>query len=49
MPGKIGLRATYLGNKTTRVPWYNFNRNMPAVQVAGRCNRGVRTSRGATF
>jgi hypothetical protein len=35
LPGHIGLRMTYLGNKTTRVPWYNFNRNLPAVQQAG--------------
>ena len=33
--GNIGLRLTYLGNKVTRVPWYNYNRNLPLVQQAG--------------
>ena len=31
----LGLRATYLGNKATRVPFYNFNRNLPIRQAAG--------------
>jgi hypothetical protein len=31
----MGLRLTYLGNKVTRVPWYNYNRNLPFVQRAG--------------
>ncbi len=31
----MGLRLTYLGNKVTRVPWYNYNRNLPFVQQAG--------------
>jgi len=31
----LGLRVTYLGNKSTRVPWYNYNRNMPIKQAAG--------------
>ncbi|MBI4905451.1 MAG: TonB-dependent receptor [Acidobacteria bacterium] len=31
----IGLRLTYLGNKVTRVPWYNYNRNLPFTQQAG--------------
>jgi hypothetical protein len=30
-----GLRLTYLGNKATRVPWYNYNLNLPAVQKPG--------------
>src|SRR5262249_39074313 len=30
-----GLRLSYLGNKVNRVPWYNYNRNLPIVQVAG--------------
>jgi hypothetical protein len=29
------LRMTYLGNKVTRVPWYNYNRNLPFTQAAG--------------
>jgi hypothetical protein len=29
------LRATYLGNKATRAPFYNYNRNMPIKQAAG--------------
>jgi hypothetical protein len=32
---KLGLRLTYLGNKSTRVPWYGYNRNLPTVQAAG--------------
>jgi hypothetical protein len=31
----IGLRLTYLGNKTTRVIQYNFEHNYPVKQVAG--------------
>ncbi len=31
----LGLRVTYLGNKATRAPWYNYNRNLPIVQKAG--------------
>src|SRR5438046_10503157 len=31
----MGVRLTYLGNKVTRVPWYNYNRNLPFVQQAG--------------
>lgn len=30
----LGLRMTYLGNKGTRVPWYNYNRNLPLKQAA---------------
>jgi hypothetical protein len=30
-----GLRVSYVGNKGTRVPWYNYNRNLPVVQKAG--------------
>jgi hypothetical protein len=30
-----GLRVTYLGNKATRVPWYNYNRNLPVGQAPG--------------
>ncbi len=31
----FGLRATYIGNKGTRVPWYNYERNLPLTQAAG--------------
>lgn len=31
----FGVRATYLGNKGTRVPWYNYERNFPLTQAAG--------------
>ncbi len=31
----FGLRITYLGNKGTRVPWYNYERNLPLTQAAG--------------
>ena len=31
----LGLRLTYLGAKATRVPWYNYNRNLPLAQTAG--------------
>jgi hypothetical protein len=33
--GNVGMRASYIGNKATRVPWYNYNRNLPVRQVAG--------------
>ncbi|MBI3208098.1 MAG: carboxypeptidase regulatory-like domain-containing protein [Candidatus Solibacter usitatus] len=32
---KVGLRVTYLGNKAARVPFYNYNRNLPRVQAPG--------------
>ncbi|MFN0170993.1 MAG: carboxypeptidase regulatory-like domain-containing protein [Bryobacteraceae bacterium] len=35
MPGNIGLRASYVGNKTSNLPFYNFNVNLPAVQQLG--------------
>jgi hypothetical protein len=31
----MGLRLSYLGNKATRVPWYNYNRNLPVLQAPG--------------
>jgi len=31
----LGLRLTYLGNKAVRVPWYNYNRNLPVTQASG--------------
>ncbi|MCA2964213.1 MAG: TonB-dependent receptor [Acidobacteriaceae bacterium] len=32
---QFGLRVTYLGNKGTRVPWYNYERNLPLTQAPG--------------
>ncbi|MBL8176530.1 MAG: carboxypeptidase regulatory-like domain-containing protein [Bryobacterales bacterium] len=31
----IGLRVSYVGNKTSHLPFYNYNMNLPAVQRAG--------------
>ena len=33
--GNTGLRVSYVGNKGTRVPWYNYNRNLPFRQAPG--------------
>src|SRR5262249_56455391 len=33
--GNIVLRASYVGNKTSHLPFYNFNINLPAVQQLG--------------
>jgi hypothetical protein len=30
-----GLRVSYVGNKGTNVPWYNYNRNLPIRQTLG--------------
>jgi hypothetical protein len=30
-----GVRVSYVGNKGSRVPWYNYNRNMPLQQRPG--------------
>jgi hypothetical protein len=30
-----GVRVSYVGNKGTRVPWYNYNRNLPFKQALG--------------
>lgn len=30
-----GLRVSYVGNKGSRVPWYNYNRNLPIQQKLG--------------
>jgi hypothetical protein len=35
LPLKTGLRLTYLGNKSTRVPWYQYNMNLPVQMRAG--------------
>jgi hypothetical protein len=31
----LGLRVTYVRNKSNRVPWYVYNRNLPLVQTPG--------------
>jgi hypothetical protein len=31
----IGLRISYIGNKATRVPWYNYERNLPDGKTPG--------------
>lgn len=31
----LGLRVSYVGNKTSHLPFYNYNVNLPAVQQAG--------------
>lgn len=31
----LGVRLSYIGNKATRVPWYNYERNAPFVQGPG--------------
>jgi len=35
LPGNFGVRVTYLGNRATRVPWYNYERNLPLTQAPG--------------
>lgn len=35
LAGGTGLRASYIGNRATRVPWYNYNMNLPYTQAAG--------------
>ena len=30
-----GVRVSYVGNKGSRVPWYNYNRNLPIQQGPG--------------
>jgi hypothetical protein len=30
-----GLRVSYVGNKGSRVPWYNYDRNLPITQRLG--------------
>jgi hypothetical protein len=32
----MGLRASYVGNKTSHLPFYNYNINLPAVQQLGQ-------------
>jgi hypothetical protein len=31
----LGVRASYVGNKSTHLPWYNYEMNLPKMQQAG--------------
>jgi len=31
----LGVRASYVGNKSTHLPWYNYQVNLPRIQQAG--------------
>ena len=35
LAGNLGLRVSYVGNKTSHLPFYNNSVNLPAVQKAG--------------
>ncbi len=35
LPNNIGVRVSYVGNKTSNLPYYNYNVNLPAVQQLG--------------
>ncbi|HUQ93680.1 MAG TPA: TonB-dependent receptor [Bryobacteraceae bacterium] len=35
LAASTGFRISYVGNKGTRVPWYNYNRNLPFRQTPG--------------
>jgi hypothetical protein len=35
LPSNIGLRISYVGNKTNHLPYYNDTLNVPALQVSG--------------
>jgi hypothetical protein len=35
LPMQTSFRVTYLGNKSTRVPWYQYNMNLPVKMQAG--------------
>ncbi|HWB98195.1 MAG TPA: carboxypeptidase-like regulatory domain-containing protein [Bryobacteraceae bacterium] len=35
LSGNLGVRASYIGNKTSHLPYYNNAINVPAVQVPG--------------
>ena len=35
LPGSVALRTSYVGNKTSHLPFYNYNINLPAVQQSG--------------
>ena len=35
LPAQVGLRISYIGNKTTQAPWYLYQMNYPKVQQYG--------------
>lgn len=35
LPAQIGMRISYVGNKTTQAPWYLYQMNYPKVQTPG--------------
>jgi hypothetical protein len=35
LPDEIGLRISWVGNKTTQAPWYLYQMNYPVVQTQG--------------
>ncbi|HEU0124505.1 MAG TPA: TonB-dependent receptor [Bryobacteraceae bacterium] len=35
LAANTGFRISYVGNKGSRVPWYNYNRNLPFKQTLG--------------
>ncbi len=42
LPGSVGLRISYVGNKATQVPWYLYNVNLPSVQRAATTLQAIR-------
>lgn len=42
LPGNIGFRMTYLGNKVTHAIFVNYNMNLPAVQQSGAALQPLR-------
>jgi hypothetical protein len=42
LPGSVGLRVSYVGNKGTQVPWYLYNLNLPAAQRAATTLQSIR-------
>ena len=45
----LGVRVSYVGNKTSHLPWYNFSISVPERQAPGALNRAARINRGRTF
>src|SRR5213078_3199010 len=35
LPGNLGVRLSYVGNRTSHLPFYNYNINLPEVQQLG--------------
>jgi len=42
LPGMVGFRISYVGNKATQAPWYLYNKNLPAVQRAAATLQSIR-------